>query len=127
MKKYFIITSFLVLSLFALDVNAQQVKPQDSGQAIPKGSLENPFKAGVGDSLPQLFNSIVNKILLPIGSVIAVIAFIYSGFLFVMAQGNESELKTAKASLLYTAIGTAILLGATVLANVITGTINSLK
>lgn len=133
MKKYIIVTSFLFLSLFALGVEAQTPPTGSTGNA-PTGStqntgktdLENPFK-GVGNSLQDLFVAIINRILLPIGSVIAVIAFIYSGFLFVMAQGKPAEIETAKKALLYTAIGTALLLGASVLANVITGTINSLR
>lgn len=88
-------------------------------------TLENPFR-GAGDTLPDLFAAIINRVLLPIGSIVAVIMFIWTGFMFVTAQGDPGKLKTAKASLLYTAIGTAILLGATMLANVIANTLNSL-
>ncbi len=57
----------------------------------------------------------------------AVLAFIYSGFLYVMAQGDETKIKTAHRALLYTAIGTAVLLGAAVISAVITATINQLR
>lgn len=89
--------------------------------------LTNPFKCdGDNCTLYGLLRTIINNILLPIGGVIAVIAFIYSGFKFVMARGNETALKDAKRNLLYVAIGTAILLGAWVIANVIENTVRQL-
>ena len=87
-------------------------------------SLPNPFSGG--SSLFALMKTIVNNIILPIGGVLAVLAFVYSGFLYVTAQGNESKIKEAHKALLYTAIGTAVLLGSWVLANVICNTIGQL-
>mgnify|MGYP003394299859 FL=1 len=49
-----------------------------------------------------------------------------SGFMYVTAQGDETKIKTAHKSLLYTSIGTAVLLGAWTLANVICNTVNDL-
>lgn len=89
-------------------------------------TLDNPF-GETGGSLTGLLEAIFNDIIFPIGGILAVLAFIYSGFLFVKAQGNESDLKTAKNALLYSAIGTAILLGARVIAEVIGNTVNQLK
>ncbi len=86
--------------------------------------LVNPFKGG--DSLFVLLKTVINNILLPIGGVLAVLAFIYSGFLYVTAQGSEAKLKTAHKALLDTAIGTAVLLGSWVLASVICATIGQL-
>lgn len=83
--------------------------------------LTNPFRGG--DSLFALLRSVINDILLPIGGVLVVLAFIYSGFLYVTAQGNEIKLGKAHKALLSTAIGTALLLGAWVFANAICGTI----
>jgi hypothetical protein len=94
-----------------------------------KFSIDNPFNCG-GVSPCTLFSflrSIIDNIILPIGGVLAVLAFIFSGFLYVMAQGNETKLKTAHNALLYTAIGTAILLGSWVLAKVIETTVNQLR
>ena len=78
-------------------------------------------------TLFDLLEIVINEIVMPIGGMLAVLAFIYSGFLYVTAQGNESQLKTAHAALLYTAIGTAVLLGAWTIANVIENTIDKLK
>lgn len=83
--------------------------------------LKNPFSGG--DSLFALMRSIINNVIMPIGGVLAVLAFIYSGFLYVTAQGDTKKISDAHRALLYTAIGTAILLGAWVLANVICQTI----
>jgi hypothetical protein len=58
---------------------------------------------------------------------IVVLMIIYSGFLFVAAQGNEEKLKTAKRTIMWTIIGALIVLSATVLVNVIGGTVDKIK
>lgn len=91
------------------------------------GKIDNPLaKVGVG-SIQDLLTVILNSIIIPIGGIIAVLAFIYSGFQYVMAQGDENKIATAHRTLLYTAIGTAVLLGSAVIANVLTATVNQLK
>ncbi len=98
----------------------------NSGQKI-NTTIVNPLaKVGV-NSISELLKVILNNIIIPIGGVVAVLAFIYSGFLYVMAQGNESAIEKAHRTLLYTAIGTAVLLGASVIMTVITNTVNQLK
>ena len=96
--------------------------PTQGGNPPGDITLENPLRGGV-NSLFGLLRLIIDKILLPIGGILAVLAFIYSGFLYVTAQGNEAKIKTAHTALLYTAIGTALLLGAWVFAGAICGTI----
>jgi type IV secretory pathway VirB2 component (pilin) len=93
----------------------------------PTGSaaIENPFKTG--DSLPALFNSIIDNVLFPIGGVLAVLAFIWVGFMFVTAQGDPNKIETARRALLYVAIGTALLLGARAISLLVTNTIDALK
>lgn len=101
--------------------------PGSNGQVhIGGGLLDNPF-GGAGNSLKDLFVTILNNIVLPIGGVIAVLSFVYSGFLYVMAQGDEKKISTAHNALLYTAVGTAVLLGASAIAKVVENTINNLK
>ena len=132
MKKTFL-ASLLSLAIFfalgAILVVAQGNPPIDGGgnpgDVVVPIELKNPFSGG--DSLFALLEKIISDILMPIGGVLAVLAFIYSGFLYVMAQGNESKLATAHKALLYTSIGTAILLGSWVLAKVIETTINQLR
>jgi hypothetical protein len=87
-------------------------------------TIDNPFKS---KTIPALVESIIKEILIPIGAVVAVVMIIFSGFLFVTAQGNETQITKAKESLKWALIGSAILLGAWVISEVIQGTINELK
>lgn len=89
--------------------------------------LVNPIACGSDCTLFTLLRMIIDKIILPIGGILAVLSFIYAGFLYVTAQGNESKLATAHKALLYTSVGTAVLLGSWVIAKVIENTINSLR
>lgn len=89
--------------------------------------LDNPIACGSDCTLFTLLRMIIDKIILPIGGVLAVLSFIYAGFLYVTAQGNDTKLKTAHKALLYTSVGTAVLLGSWVIAKVIENTINSLR
>jgi len=98
--------------------------PPGGGNPGVNIGLTNPF--GANTSLFGLMKKITNDILLPIGGILAVLAFIYSGFLYVTAQGKETQISKAHKALLYTAIGTAVLLGATALASVICVTIQQL-
>lgn len=84
-------------------------------------TLDNPLK-GFG-TLQGFVEAVLNNIVLPVGSVVVVIFIIYSGFLFVTAQGNESKLEEAKHSLLTVVIGAAILLGALAISSAINGTL----
>ncbi len=88
--------------------------------------LDNPFGTKA-TTIPELSEAIFNGILMPIGGVVAVLAFIYSGFLYVTAQGDTGKIETANRALLYTAIGTAVLLGSWVIFQVIGNTIGSLQ
>lgn len=76
-------------------------------------------------SVEELLSAIL-KIVVEIGAVIAVLMIIYSGFLFVKAQGNPEQLGKAKSAFYTAIIGMAVLLGAQVIANVITSTIKEL-
>ncbi len=61
-----------------------------------------------------------------VGSVVAIIAFIWVGFKFIQAQGKPEELKKARGMFMWTVIGVAILLGAELLATLVVGTVKSL-
>jgi len=77
------------------------------------------------DSIQGLIGAVL-KFVAEIGAIIAVLFIIYSGFLFVTAQGNEIKLAKAKEVFLWTVVGTAVLLGASVIATIISGTIDSI-
>jgi len=72
------------------------------------------------------FIAAILDIVVTIGIPIAAIFIIYAGFLFVTARGNEQQLEKAKSALIAAIIGTAVLLGASVLANAIDATIQGI-
>lgn len=86
--------------------------------------IDNPFKK---DTIKGLIETIVNDILLPVGSVVAAVMVIYAGFLYVTAAGDPGQIKKAHDALLWAVIGAAILLGAWAISNAISGTIDTLR
>lgn len=140
MKKTFLVsifslTIFLVLGVALVHAQGVQTPPPDTSVSNRpdttvkneiKFGIPNPFKDSGINSLFDLVKAIVDKIILPVGGVLAVLSFIYSGFLYVMAQGRPAEITKANTALLYSAIGTAVLLGAWVLANAVCQTIHLL-
>lgn len=87
--------------------------------------INNPLEDGL-DDIPAFIEKIL-EIVLTVGIPIVTLAIIYSGFLFVKAQGNPEELKKAKDTLKYTLIGAVLLLGAWVLADAIGSTVEEIK
>lgn len=87
-------------------------------------TITNPL-SGISD-IPSLILTIVNAIK-TIGYYVVVVFIIYSGFLFVKARGDEKGLQEAKKAFLYTVIGAAILLGASILSEVINNTVNQIN
>ena len=86
--------------------------------------IQNPLKSG--SDIPQFISSVLGYIV-KIGGVVATFAFIWTGFIFVRAQGNPSEIEKAKEMFINTCIGVAVLLGAQLIASIIVGTINTLR
>lgn len=83
--------------------------------------INNPFSGG--DSLSGVITTILQKIVMPLAAVFVVLAIIYSGFKYVMAQGNPQQIKEANKGLVAVLIGTAILLGATGISAALQGTL----
>lgn len=86
---------------------------------------ENPLGCGI-TSLPQFIKGILT-IIVKVGIPVATIFIIWSGFLFLTAQGDETKLTKAKHSFVWACIGTAVLLGAWTLSIAIEGTINDIS
>ncbi len=84
---------------------------QTTGDTSGGLKIKNPLGDKV-NTLPDLLILIIDKIVLPIGGIIVAFMIIYTGFKFVMAQGDPGELTKAKQSLMNTLIGAAIILGA---------------
>jgi len=83
--------------------------------------IENPL--GDGSSLPAFIESLLG-IIMRAGIPIIVLALVYTGFRFVEARGNPTKIADAKKLLLYTIIGSAVVLGAWTIATILTNTIN---
>ena len=105
----------------------QGVQPGDTAQTEldEHARLKNPLDGTVG-SIPDLVKTIL-EIAMMIAVPIVALAIIYSGFLFVAAQGNKEKLEKARQTFFYTIIGGALVLGAVVIANAIAGTIDQLR
>lgn len=84
----------------------------------PIPPLTNPIK--VSNVQDALFLTV--DLMIFVGTILAVLAFIFIGFKFVMAQGNDTELVKAKKWFMYAAIGTAILISSKVIVEVIKNT-----
>lgn len=69
----------------------------------------------------------VLSIIVRVGLPVAAIFLVYSGYQFLTAQGDEKKLTTAKHSFVWAVVGTAVLLGAWVLAEAIKGTVDAIR
>lgn len=85
-------------------------------------TIDNPIKANNFSELAALVTKTAVQILLPF----VVLAFMYSGFLFIRAQGNAEGLEEAKKAIWYSMIGAFILLGAWSFATIIGRTVETL-
>lgn len=86
------------------------------------GLLVNPLNAG---SIPELIAVVLDAVI-ELGSIAIVLALVWVGFLFVRAQGSDTELKKARTALFNTIVGGLILLGASAISMVLASTIESL-
>lgn len=126
-----------------------QTPPTGSGQnppvnngSVPTGGGRNPSVGGtpttqnpstiiykitnplrVGGSVFDILTAVIRNIIMPLASVLVVLAILYSGFRFVMAQGNPSEIAKAKEGLIWVLVGSAVLLGAYGISELIQGTV----
>ncbi len=111
------------------NTNGGQPTPSSNGGGQPtpssKGMIINPL----GVSNPDISAFIKNVLdgAFTIAIPIIALAIIYCGFLFVAAQGKPEAITKAKSALLYTIIGSAILLGAWAIANLIVDTVKGLS
>jgi hypothetical protein len=134
--KHYLISILTIASVYV--INAYVALAQDTGNN-PAGNTGGSKSSGGGASTTiQIQNPLggtttvaefINKIFgffVQLGAVVLVLAIVYSGFLFVVAQGNPEKLKKAKEAFKWTVIGGAILLGAQVIAQVIETTLKDL-
>lgn len=88
-----------------------------------QNGLCNPLKVS---TLQALLIDILNFVI-QIGTVIIIFMLVLTGFKFVMARGNPTELGKAKEMLVWTLIGALIILGSKAIAVGIQSTIHSIQ
>lgn len=76
-------------------------------------ALENPLGT---TSVPQLLGRVINAFLGITGS-LALLLFIYGGFLWLTSGGNEDSIKKGKATIVWAVLGLVIIFGAYALVN----------
>ena len=88
--------------------------------------------AQLKNPLSQEFSTIPNfiagalKILVMVSLPIITLFIVYSGFLFITAQGNTSKLTEARKNFFYVIIGALLIMSAWILATLIGGTVSQL-
>lgn len=122
-----LIWSFFITAVFPLFLNAQQGQtgPSTLPASSTKGTLNinlfNPIKVG---SIEELLVAILN-IIIVIATPIIVLFIIYSGFLYVMAQGNAGKIEEATKSLTYAIIGGVLIIGAVAISTIISNLVGA--
>lgn len=103
---------------FGSSALAQNTFPGDTPNNPPAGGgstkLVNPL-SGI-NSLQDFLVAILDKVIIPVGMIFLTVMIVYVGFLFVMAQGKDEKLQSARSALLWTVIGGLLLLGAKAIA-----------
>jgi len=88
------------------------------------GQLCNPLRyTNVTDLVVYIVKDILVGLIAPI---VITLALLWSGFMFVTAQGNDTKLAQAKTNLLYVLVGGAILLGAYIILEIVTNTVGQI-
>ncbi len=77
--------------------------------------IQSPIKAKTIEELLALLINAAIVILMPV----VVLMIVYSGFLFLTARGNKEQLSKAKINFVWVVVGSAVLLGAKVIAEVL--------
>lgn len=115
----FVIAFSFIFSYVILPISAE-----DNVIKISTG-IENPLGSNLKD-IPTFIKKVI-EIVLSVGIPLLALAIIYSGFLFIEAQGNKDKLEKAKKAILYTLIGGVLLLGAFVISEAIINTVEDIK
>lgn len=112
MKKIYVLILF-----FSLLLNYQVTFAQDYTINDPFG---NKYKS-VTEIIAKFIDFIIN-----LGIVAVVLFFVYTGFQFVAAKGNPDAINKAKTSMMWTVVGTLVLIGGKVLVKVLENTLSGL-
>ncbi len=89
-------------------------------QSNKSGFLNNPLKY---DDVYKLITDLL-KLLTQIAIIVCTFFIIYGGFTYVTAAGDTTKIQKAHATLLWSVVGTAVLLGASVLSDILGNTVS---
>ncbi len=121
--RFFIEKNLLIAILVLFLVLIPVISFAQTGNINPIAKIENPLAntSTINDFIRVLLEGV-----LKIGIPIVALAVIYSGFLFVKAQGNPEAITKAKDAILWTLVGAAVLLGAWAIAKLVADTVLAL-
>ncbi len=121
-RRLLIMTGVFVIHTLLLVPRAfADLAPQYPNPLNPSG-----VAGGEINTIPGFLALVLNglsALLLPL----VVIFIIYAGYLFVTAQGESGKIEKARTALLWTVIGTAVILGAQIMANILQDTLTELN
>lgn len=117
-----IVTILAILLILIAPVLSLAQEPDVNPGSLPT-KLENPI--GNITTVQAFIGKLLNGAI-KLGIPLVALAIIYSGFLFVKAQGKSEEITAAKDALLYSLIGGAILLGAWAISQALLDTVKLL-
>jgi hypothetical protein len=86
--------------------------------------LQNPLSAEFDDISRFIAGAL--RILVMVALPIITLFFVYSGFMFVTAQGNPGKLSEAKKNFIWVVIGALLIMSAWIIATLIGGTVSQL-
>lgn len=124
MKKIKYVVPIVVMSMIVVLPLVAYSQGGGGPGGTPPITIHNPVQGA--STIWELLAAIINKIIMPIAGVVAVIFIIWAGFKYVTAQGNEKKIQEAHQNLLWVLIGVGILLGAVGIADVLSNTIKSI-
>ena len=125
----FILVMLLVFAIPALFVHAQSDLPGNTGQMtdLPGNTgttLINPLSAET--DLETFLRGILD-VVISVGTVVVILMLVYVGFLFATTSVNPENKVKARTALLWTLVGSLVLLGAKAIAEGIEATVNALS
>lgn len=115
-------TAFAAVTVGGATGGGVTVSGTTGNQPAVDAKLQNPINVDTFDALVQKVIEAAVQVLTPF----VVLAFIYSGFLFVKARGNTDEIAKAKTAITYSFVGAVILLGAWGFAQIIGQTVTTI-
>jgi hypothetical protein len=81
-----------------------------TGGGLPTFNINNPL--AVGGNIEDILDKIITDLLMPVGFSLAGLMYLWAGFQFLTAGGQDKKITTAKQTLIWTTIGVMVILAA---------------